>query len=101
RIPQKGVVGKPFRFQLAGRNGTPPFTYKIDSGELPPGLSMSREGLILGTPTKSGTFKYWANLGDTGGRHSERHLTITIDPAPAGSTAAPAEWEKPGWKLSY
>jgi len=29
QIPQKGVVGKVFRFQLAGRNGSPPYNYTL------------------------------------------------------------------------
>src|SRR6478736_3141039 len=62
-IPQKGTVGMPFRFQLNGKmaSGMAPYAYVKQSGQLPPGLSMSKRGLILGRPTTPGEFKFWCD----------------------------------------
>src|SRR4029078_4435330 len=70
QIPQVGVVGKPFLFQLKGRNGLQPYTFQW-ADKLPPGLTMSKSGLIQGTPTEAGEFKYWAHCHDSGGKKSE------------------------------
>jgi hypothetical protein len=35
-----------------------PFTWTVDSGTLPPGLSLSSAGAITGTPTAAGTFNF-------------------------------------------
>ena len=96
RLPHRGTLGQPFELQLQGRNGSPPYHYKKDSGDLPPGLALSPDGVITGTPTAPGTFWFWGNLIDSTGRASQRPITITIDDPnpPAGS-------EKPGWKLTF
>ncbi len=44
------VVGKYYEFQLAA-TGTGPFTWAIDGGALPDGLSLDASGKISGTPT--------------------------------------------------
>jgi sugar lactone lactonase YvrE len=51
-----GTVGTPFAQALTASGGTPPYTWSITSGMLPPGLSFSPTGSITGTPTSSGSF---------------------------------------------
>lgn len=48
-----GVVGQPYSVQCNVTGGTPPYTWSATN--LPPGLSISADGLISGTPTASGT----------------------------------------------
>jgi beta-glucanase (GH16 family) len=98
-LPHNGAVGKAYRFQLKGRAGSAPYHFKIDSGALPPGLSMSKGGLILGKPTTAGKFQFWANLIDPTGKSSQRPITIAIEPEGGSSTSE--AWEKPGWKLTF
>ena len=46
------VVNKPFGFALPFYGGTPPYSFRVTSGSLPPGLLLTtRSGEILGTPT--------------------------------------------------
>jgi hypothetical protein len=98
-LPPTGMVGKPYSHRLNGRAGSPPYNFKIDSGKLPPGVTLSTNGLISGTPTASGNYKIWANLADSWGKHSERQISITIFEAqPPRPTA---KLEKPGWKLTW
>lgn len=37
--------------QLSASGGSSPYTWKLISGSLPPGLALSTSGLIAGTPT--------------------------------------------------
>ncbi|HZO49006.1 MAG TPA: putative Ig domain-containing protein, partial [Gaiellaceae bacterium] len=64
--PPNGTVGTPYSFKFVGREGCPPYKFVIKSGGLPPGLTMSDEGLVSGTPTTAGSFGFWVELRDTG-----------------------------------
>jgi uncharacterized repeat protein (TIGR01451 family) len=57
-----------------------PFTWTVDSGTLPPGLSLSAGGAITGTPTAAGTFKFTMKLVDSTGLTATQAQTITIAP---------------------
>jgi hypothetical protein len=62
-----GVVGQPFRHVFHGEGGCGPglpYQYRILSGELPPGLTLSKDGVISGTPTQAGTYSFWVELSD-------------------------------------
>jgi hypothetical protein len=52
------VVGTPFTYAFAA-TGTPPPTYSVGSGALPPGLSLDPvTGLLSGTPASYGLFSF-------------------------------------------
>jgi hypothetical protein len=55
--------------------------------DLPPGLSLSLDGLLSGTPTAAGTYTFYVTAGNLNGSQS-MPTTITIAPAPA-PTAKP------------
>jgi large repetitive protein len=63
--PPSGTVGTPYDFTFSSHSGCPPYRYKILSGSLPAGLTMSGEGRITGTPTQAGSSDFWVGLGDT------------------------------------
>ena len=44
-------VGVAYSEQMAATGGTPPYTWTTTSGAFPPGLTMTQDGLITGTPT--------------------------------------------------
>jgi hypothetical protein len=62
-----------------------PFTWTVDSGTLPPGLSLSSAGAITGTPTAAGTFKFTVKLVDATGLTATQAQTITIAAASCGT----------------
>lgn len=45
-----GVTDTPYSEQLVGQGGIAPYSFTLESGVLPTGLSMSPDGLISGTP---------------------------------------------------
>jgi uncharacterized repeat protein (TIGR01451 family) len=57
-----------------------PFTWTVDSGTLPPGLSLSSGGAITGTPTAAGTFNFTMKVADSTGLTATQAQTITIAP---------------------
>ena len=67
-----------------------PFTWTVDSGTLPPGLSLSSGGAITGTPTAAGTYNFTLRVVDSTGLTATQAQTITIaDCAPPPTTTTP------------
>jgi hypothetical protein len=60
-----GVVGKPYSWGVAARNGQPPFAWSVSAGSLPPGLTLDSLGLIHGTPTTAGTYNFTLLVSDS------------------------------------
>lgn len=65
--PPPGEVGTPYEFEFEGEEGCVPYTFKHLAGTLPPGLRITPEGELEGTPTEAGTFYFWVELTDNGG----------------------------------
>src|SRR3954462_3395794 len=62
-----GETGKAYSHQFHGDGGCGPalpYQYKMLSGALPTGLSLSSSGLISGTPTVGGGWSFWVQLSD-------------------------------------
>ena len=60
-----GVIGISYKFLLVASGGVQPYTWTISSGSLPPGLSLSTDGVISGTPTALGKFNFTAKVVDS------------------------------------
>ena len=67
RVCPEGVVGTSYSKQLNGAAGCEPHhAYRVSNGALPPGLSLSSNGLISGTPAQSGNYLFEVELRDVG-----------------------------------
>ena len=76
-----GQVGIAYSSALAASGGTPPYTFSIGSGSLPPGLTLNTStGAITGTPTTAGAFSFVAVVTDAHGVKAGMKCTITISP---------------------
>jgi hypothetical protein len=87
-----GMVGAPYSHQFTapapgtgGAGCDPPYIVTIDSGDLPPGLTLTRAGEVTGTPTRIGSWSFWVSLKDDpsskpwcSAGSTERLFTITI-----------------------
>ena len=76
-----GTVGQSYSASVSATGGTPPFNWTVSAGSLPPGLSMSSNGTITGTPTTPGDFDFTVRVGDSRGQSATRQLRITINAA--------------------
>jgi uncharacterized repeat protein (TIGR01451 family) len=70
-----------------------PFTWTVQSGTLPPGLSLSSAGAITGTPTEAGIFHFTMKLVDSTDLTATQAKTIII--APDGCPAVDKEADSP------
>src|SRR6516165_2131989 len=58
-----GSVGVAYRQAFTASGGPPPYTYSYD-GALPPGLSLSTDGVISGTPAVAGSSSFTVTVTD-------------------------------------
>jgi len=80
----KATVGQAYAESLTVSNGTPPYTFSITSGSLPPGLTLNTStGAISGTPTTAGTYTFSSKVVDKNGSTDATSCSITVTAAPA------------------
>ena len=67
-VPGTGVVGTPYAGSTCTpTGGTPPYTFAISTGSLPPGLALDPiAGAINGTPTAPGAYTFTIQITDSG-----------------------------------
>ena len=59
-------VGVPYSSAVTAQNGTPPYSFAITSGALPPGLNLTPgTGAVAGTPTTAGTYNFQVQVTDS------------------------------------
>ena len=76
--PTAGTSGQPYTFQLTTTGGVAPYTFTLQSGAFPSGLSMSSSGLITGTPTTAGTSTAAILITDSNGVLCVGAVSITV-----------------------
>ena len=72
---------------VGGDPGT--MTWSLEAGTLPPGISVSAQGLLTGTPTESGSFTFRARAQDGNGNAASQDFDLHICEAPL--TLSPGE----------
>ena len=60
-----GVAQKTYSATLIAYGGTEPYFWYLNSGELPPGLSLGTGGVISGTPTAAGFYHFIVRVDDS------------------------------------
>jgi subtilisin family serine protease len=86
-----GTVGTPYSQALSATDGTQPYAWSLDSGELPPGIGLDpATGALSGTPTAQGTFAFTVRLTDAGtpAQSDTQTLSIAVAAAPLAITTA-------------
>jgi hypothetical protein len=76
----EGRAGEAFRLELPRNGGRAPLTFSLVSGNLPPGLQLSTEGIISGIPTTPGDYTFVIQVEDANGRATQTTIQITITP---------------------
>src|SRR5271166_7156151 len=78
-----GAVSDFYMEGLVATGGTQPYTWTIDSGALPAGLSLSADGVISGTPTTAGMSSFTVRVTDSQSpvkAYQTASGTLTINP---------------------
>jgi large repetitive protein len=89
-----GSIGNSYSLKIVARGGCEPeYVIRVLSGSsLPPGLSISSNGQISGTPTQAGKYRFWLQVHDLGPseggpawctnpKNAEREFQMTINSA--------------------
>ena len=95
-----GAVGSRYYHLFQGRDGCGPalpYQFRVLSDSLPPGLTLSPDGLVSGVPTQQGAWTFWMEINDQDPpsaswctpRKSERQFTINIGPKGSVPDATP------------
>lgn len=91
--PSGGAVGTPYSFSYTV-GGDPGPTVSLSSGELPPGLELSADGTISGTPTQGGEYSGTVTASNGVGiqeiedTDATVQFTIDVDQAPSITSAS-------------
>ncbi len=80
-LPIPASIGVPFDSSLFARDGA---SFSLSSGVLPPGLTLSSRGDILGPPTTAGVYTFTVRLDASGGDFG---IGVGHDTASAGYKA--------------
>jgi hypothetical protein len=86
-LPNGSICAAYPQQQLTASCGTPPYTFSVPPGTLPPGLSLSSTGLLSGTPSVIGTTIFTVTATDSA--QNTGTITYTL-PVTGGLTLSPA-----------
>ncbi len=73
------TAGASYAQTLMATGGSPPFTWSIASGSLPPGLALDPAGAINGTATTAGSYSFSVRVMDRTGASATRGYIATIN----------------------
>ena len=76
----RGAVGTSYSQSIGASGGQTPYTWSIQSGTLPDGLTLNQTGIISGTPERPGTTSFVIKLADAVGASVIATLSMTINP---------------------
>jgi len=73
-----GQLGQAYTSTLSASGGASPYTFNLVTGSLPPGLTLSSNGNISGTPTTGGLYQITYRVIDSNQKMAEATLPIYI-----------------------
>ncbi len=82
------LQGTEYQARLGASGGTAARHWAVASGWVPPGLALSADGVLSGTPTAPGTYDFTVTVADSrmlDGQTATAHLSLTVDPPVAPS----------------
>jgi hypothetical protein len=82
------TIGTAYAQTLSASGGTPPYSWTVVSGNLPPGLTLSSAGVISGMPTAFGTYFVTVQIADSTGATTSFVLQLTVSFDGASTTAS-------------
>jgi hypothetical protein len=81
------VLGAQYSATLGTNGGTPPYTWSITAGTVPPGVTFAA-GVLTGIPTAAGTFPFTAAVKDSVNVTASKAFSVTVAPGVTLTTPA-------------
>ena len=75
-----GTVGVPYNQTITASPPAGNNTFLLNSGQLPPGLSLSTSGVLSGTPTQGGVFSFRVRVSGFSGCFGFRDYVLSFLP---------------------
>ena len=81
-----------YEFRFQARGGVPPLHWRLEKGLLPPGLKLEDDGLLHGSPDRTGDFQFTVSVTDNGQpqRSVEKDFLLRVRSAMALNWKSPA-----------
>src|SRR5262249_50482917 len=73
-----GTVGIAYNQTISASGGTSPYSFAVNSGTLPTGLTLSSSGALSGTPTAAGSYSFTVTATDANGCTGSQAYTVII-----------------------
>lgn len=74
----RASVNRPYEEPLRALFGVEPYTWSLLEGTLPPGISLSTNGLLSGTPTTAGDYPIVVQVEDDDGQTASFETTFSV-----------------------
>jgi hypothetical protein len=95
--PPAAVVATAYTDTLTATGGTTPYTWSVNAGSLPPGITLTSAGVLAGTPATAGSFTFTVNVIDANNGIATTSITLVVAgvltlgfPAPPAGTVGTA-----------
>ncbi len=76
--PLPGLVGIGYSHQLFANGGTPPYAFNLVGGILPPGTTLSADGVLSGTPQTAGSYSLSVRVMDSSSPRQTATQNFTV-----------------------
>ncbi len=73
-----GVQGREFSFTFEATGGLAPYTWALNGGRLPQGLTLDAGGVLSGTPTSYGNFSFTVRVEDNADRRAYSSYNLSV-----------------------
>lgn len=74
----RAYIRQQYQARLEARGGVTPLKWELTQGTPPVGVMLSREGVLSGTPTETGDFKFTITVSDSGKPAVQRSQQLVL-----------------------